>query len=109
VAENVVTLTDQNWDVEVMKAARPVLVDFWADWCVPCKTLAPTVDAVAAQFKDRLRVGKMNAEDNPDVPTRYNIITLPTLLLIKGGMVVEQRVGLISRDKLVQLIEPHLK
>lgn len=108
-AENVVTLTDQNWDVEVMKAARPVLVDFWADWCVPCKTLAPTVDAVAAQFKDRLRVGKMNAEDNPDVPTRYNIITLPTLLLIKGGMVVEQRVGLISRDKLVQLIEPHLK
>jgi thioredoxin 1 len=109
VAENVVTLTDQNWDVEVMKAAHPVLVDFWADWCVPCKTLSPTVDAVAAQFKDRLRVGKMNAEDNPDVPTRYNIITLPTLLLIKGGMVVEQRVGLISKDKLVQLIEPHLK
>jgi thioredoxin 1 len=109
VAENVLTLTDQNWDAEVMKAAQPVLVDFWAEWCVPCKTLSPTLDAVAAQFKDRLRVGKMNAEDNPDVPTRYNVITLPTLLLIKGGMVVEQRVGLISKDKLVQLLEPHLK
>jgi thioredoxin 1 len=109
VAENVMTLTDQNWDSEVLKAAQPVLVDFWADWCVPCRTLSPTVEAVAAQFKDRLRVGKMNAEDNPDVPTRYNVITLPTLLLIKAGMVVEQRVGLISKAKLVELIQPHLK
>ncbi len=71
--------------------------------------MSPTVEAVAAQFKDKLRVGKMNVEDNPDVATRYNIITLPTLLLLKGGMVLEQRVGLISRDKLVQLIAPHLK
>jgi thioredoxin 1 len=109
VADNVVTLSDQNWDAEVMKAGRPVLVDFWAEWCVPCKTLSPTVEAMAEQFKDRLRVGKMNVEDNPEVPSRYNIVTLPTLLLIKGNQVMEQRVGLISKDKLVQLLEPHLK
>ncbi len=108
-AENVLTLTDQAWEGDVVKSAQPVLVDFWAEWCVPCKTLSPTVEAVAAQFKDKLRVGKMNVEDNPDVATRYNIITLPTLLLLKGGMVLEQRVGLISKDKLVQLIAPHLK
>ncbi len=106
--ENVMTLSDQSWEAEVMKSGKPMLVDFWAEWCVPCRTLAPTVEAVAAQFKDALRVGKLNVEDNPDVPTRYNVITLPTLLLLKGGRVVEQRVGLISKAKLIQLLEPHL-
>ncbi len=108
-SDNVMTLSDQSWDAEVVNAGTLVLVDFWAEWCVPCKTLTPTVEAVAAQFKDKLRVGKMNVEDNPDVPTRYNVITLPTLLLMKGAQVVEQRVGLISKDKLIQLLEPHLK
>jgi thioredoxin 1 len=103
------TLNDQNWEAEVMRSSRPVLVDFWAEWCVPCRTLAPTVEAVAGQFEDRLRVGKLNVEENPDVPTRYNVITLPTLLLLKGGQVVEQRVGLISKDKLIQLLAPHLE
>jgi thioredoxin 1 len=102
------TLSDQNWEAEVTKSSRPVLVDFWAEWCVPCRTLAPTVEAVAGQFKDALRVGKLNVEESPDVAARYNVITLPTLLLLKGGQVVEQRVGLISKDKLIQLVEPHL-
>ncbi len=107
-SENVLTLTDQGWEADVLKSSKPVLVDFWAEWCVPCKTLLPSLDAVAAQFEDALRVGKLNVEDNPDVPTRYNVVTLPTLLLIKGGQVVEQRVGLISKDKLIQLLQPHL-
>jgi thioredoxin 1 len=107
-AEQISTLTDQNWDSEVMKSSQPVLVDFWADWCVPCKALAPILETVAKQYAGRLRVGKINVEENNDVPFKYNITTLPTLLLIKGGLVSEQRVGLLSRENLVKLVEPHL-
>jgi thioredoxin 1 len=107
-ADTIQILTDANWDADVMKSQEPVLVDFWADWCAPCKTLMPAVEAVAEQFKGRLRVGKVNVEENEQVPFQYNITTLPTLLIIKGGKVSEQRVGLISRDNLVKLIEPHL-
>jgi thioredoxin 1 len=107
-ADRIVTLTDQNWASEVMASAQPVLVDFWAEWCMPCRTLSPTVEAVAAQFDGRLKVGKMNVEDNLDVPTRYNVSSLPTLLLIKGGLVAEQRIGLISRERLAALLGPHL-
>ena len=107
-AEQLGTLTDQNWDTEVMKSKEPVLVDFWAEWCMPCKTLVPTLEAVAKQFAGRLRVAKINVEENNDVPIKYNVTTLPTLLLIKGGMVAEQRIGLISKDHLVKLVEPHL-
>jgi thioredoxin 1 len=108
-SENVLTFTDQGWEADVLKSSKPVLVDFWAEWCVPCKTLLPAVEAVAAQFKDALRVGKVNVEEHPDVATRYNVVALPTLLVLKGGQVVEQRVGLISKDKLVQLLRPHLQ
>jgi thioredoxin len=108
VAEEIKTLTDATWDADVLASPEPVLVDFWAEWCVPCKTLLPAVEAVAAQFKGRLRVGKVNVEENEQVPFRYNITTLPTLMIFKGGKVSEQRVGLISRDNLVKLVEPHL-
>ena len=107
-AEDIQTLTDASWDADVLASAQPVLVDFWAEWCVPCKTLLPAVQAVAEQFKGRLRVGKVNVEENEQVPVRYNITTLPTLMIFKAGKVSEQRVGLISRDNLVKLIEPHL-
>ncbi|HLA78358.1 MAG TPA: thioredoxin [Vicinamibacteria bacterium] len=107
-SEKVLTLTDGNWSAEVLSAEQPVLVDFWADWCVPCKTLAPSVEAVAGELAGRLKVGKMNVEENSDVPFRYNITSLPTLLLIKGGQVAEQRVGLMSKDKLLGFITPHL-
>jgi thioredoxin 1 len=108
VADTIQILTDANWDADVMKSQEPVLVDFWADWCAPCKTLMPAVEAVAEQFKGRLRVGKVTVEENEQVPFQYNITTLPTLLIIPGGKVSEQRVGLFSRDILVKLIEPHL-
>ena len=107
-AEDIRNLTDASWDADVLASPEPVLVDFWAEWCVPCKTLLPAVEAVAEQFKGRLRVGKVNAEENEQVPFRYNITTLPTLMIFKGGKVSEQRVGLISRDNLVKLVEPHL-
>ena len=102
------TYTDANWEAEVMASSEPVLVDFWAEWCAPCKTLVPTIEAVAEQYQGRLKVGKVNVEDNDAVAFRYSITTLPTLMIFKKGQVSEQRVGLITKDKLVQLIEPLL-
>ena len=102
------TLTDANWDAEVMSSKEPVLVDFWADWCQPCKVLAPTVEALAEQYKGRMKFGQMNVEENDAVPFRYSITTLPTLLIFKNGQVSEQRVGLVSKDNLIKLIDPLL-
>jgi thioredoxin 1 len=107
-SENVQTLTDSNWETEVLKSKEPVLVDFWAEWCGPCRAMAPDLDAVAAQFKGRVRVGKVNVEENDHVPAQYGITAMPTLLVLKGGKVVEQRVGRIPREAIARLIEPHL-
>jgi thioredoxin 1 len=107
-AGTILNVTDQSWEAEVMASPHAVLVDFWADWCVPCKTLLPSIEAVAQQFDGRLKVAKLNVEENAQVPFRYNITTLPTLLVIKKGMVAEQRVGLVSKENLVKLLEPHL-
>ena len=107
-AEAFETFTDQNWDKEVIGSGQPVLVDFWADWCQPCKALVPALEAVAQHFGDKLRVGKMNVEENNDVPYKYNINSLPTLLVLKKGRVSEQRVGLISKEDLIKLLGPHL-
>ena len=104
----ILDLTDQTWEAEVMASSQAVLVDFWANWCVPCKTMLPSIEAVAKQFDGRLKVVKLNVEENAQVPFRYNITSLPTLLVIKGGVVAEQRVGLVSRENLVKLLEPHL-
>lgn len=107
-AGTILELTDDTWEKEVMSSPHAVLVDFWADWCVPCKTLLPSIEAVAKQFDGRLKVAKLNVEENAQVPYRYNITTLPTLIVFKKGMVAEQRVGLLSKENLVKLLEPHL-
>ena len=108
-AENLLTYTDQGWEKDVLGSPQPVLVDFWAEWCVPCKTLVPIIEAVAAQFDGKLKVGKLNVEENDQVPFKYGITTLPTLMLFKDGQVSEQRIGLISKENLVKLIEPHVR
>jgi len=107
-SEKVTTLTDTNFDQSVIKAARPVLVDFWAEWCGPCRRLAPTVDALASEFDGRATVAKLNVDENPNVPGRYAVRGIPTLLLFKEGQLAETIVGLRAKEDIAQMIERHL-
>jgi len=107
-SDNVQTFTDGNFDESVLKAGTAVLVDFWAEWCGPCKRLGPTVDALAADYLGKLTVGKLNIDENPTVPEKYQIRGIPTLLLFKGGQVVESVVGLAPKDELKKVIDKHV-
>ena len=106
--ENIQTFTDSNFDETVIKAGLPVLVDFWAEWCGPCKRLAPTVEALAGDYIGKVRVGKLNVDDNPDTAFKFQIRGIPALLLFKGGQVVESVVGLAQKDDLKKVIDRHL-
>ena len=107
-SDAIATITDQNFEAEAMGSTVPVLLDFWAEWCQPCLAMAPDLESVAVQFQGRLKVGKVNVEENETVPFNYNVTAMPTLILLKGGQVVEQRVGKLSREALTRLVEPHL-
>src|SRR5262245_8550061 len=107
-AGNVLELTDANFQNEVLESDKPVLVDFWAPWCGPCKMIAPTVDAVATEYVGRARVGKLNTDDNPNIATTYNISAIPALLVFKGGQVVDRFVGVVNKDKLSTALNAHL-
>jgi len=107
-SDKIQTFTDGNFEETVIKAGAPVLVDFWAEWCGPCRQLAPTVEALATDYDGRLAVGKLNVDDNPGVAARFSIRGIPTLLLFKGGQVVEQVVGLADGAQLKQMIDKHL-
>jgi len=107
-AGNIETFTDASWSKDVLESDKPVLVDFWAEWCAPCKAMVPDLEAVASQYAGRVRVGKLNVEENDQVPFQYGITAMPTLIVIKGGKVAEQRVGKMSRDALAKLLEAHL-
>ena len=105
-SEKLKTLTDSNFDQETK--AGVVLVDFWAEWCGPCRRLAPTVDALATEFDGRATVAKLNVDENPSVPGRYMIRGIPTLLLFKNGQLEETMVGLAPKEDIAKLIEKHL-
>jgi thioredoxin len=107
-AANLETFTDQNWASDVLKSDKPVLVDFWAEWCAPCKAMVPDLEAVASQYQGRVRVGKLNVEQNDQVPCQYAITAMPTLIVFKGGKVAEQRIGKMTKDALVKLLDSHL-
>jgi thioredoxin 1 len=106
--DNVQTFTDGNFDETVLKSGGPVLVDFWAEWCGPCKRLAPTVDALASEYAGKVSVGKLNVDENPNVSFKYQVRGIPTLLLFKGGQVVETLVGLAPKEDLKKAIDKHI-
>lgn len=107
-SENVHTFTDDNFEKEVLQSDIPVLVDFWATWCAPCKAIAPLIDTVAAEYEGRLKVGKVNVDDNPATPGKYGVRGIPTVILLKDGKVVDQVVGAIPKAQLEALIKKAL-
>ena len=104
-SSNIETLTDQTWAKEVLSSDKPVLVDFWAEWCAPCRRLAPTVDALASDYDGRVTVAKMNVDENPEVPGNFAIRGIPTLLLFKDGQLADTIVGLQSKEDIAAKIE----
>ncbi len=92
-SENMHEFTDANFDAEVLKSDKPTLVDFWATWCAPCRAIAPVVEHLATQYEGKVKVGKLDVDHNPNVASTYGVRSIPTLLLFKGGKVVEQLVG----------------
>ena len=100
--------TDANFDEIVLKSGAPVLVDFWAEWCGPCKRLGPTVDALATEYAGKVTVGKLNVDENPNVSFKFQIRGIPTILIFKGGQVVESVVGLAQKDDLKKVLDKHI-
>jgi thioredoxin 1 len=105
---NTLTFSNAAFDNDVLNSSVPVLVDFWAEWCGPCRMMEPTIDAIATDYSGRVRVGKLNVDDNGDVATRYGIRGIPTLLLFKDGRVVEQRVGAVGKTDVQKMLDAHL-
>ena len=101
---NVQTFTDANFEAEVVKSSQPVLVDFWAEWCMPCRMLAPTIDAVADEFAGKVKVGKVDTDSNRNIAVKYAINAIPTVILFKGGEVKKKFVGLTNKDDLTRAI-----
>jgi thioredoxin 1 len=109
-AENISSVTDVNFQSEVIEASnsQPVMVDFWADWCRPCHMLAPTVAEIAATYAGKLKVVKLNVDENVNSAGRYNIRGIPTLLIFKGGQVADQIVGAVPKEQISKIVDRHL-
>lgn len=108
-AKNIVTLTSQNFDSEVIQSSQPVLVDFWAEWCGPCKMLGPVLDELATEYEGRARIAKVNIDDHQDLAVQFGIQSIPTLLVFKGGQVVGQSVGAKPKAALRQVLDAAVK
>lgn len=107
-ADNMVQYTDTNWDQEVLKSDQPVLVDFWAEWCGPCHALAPTVSSIADSYSGRMKVGKLNVDENERTAIKYGVRSIPTLMLFKGGEVKEVLIGNRPKGEIVQVLDKHV-
>ena len=101
-------ITDDTFQSEVLDSDQPVLVDFWADWCGPCRMIAPSVEQIAADYDGKIKVGKVDVDDNPAIPGRYGIVGIPTLMLFKNGEVVERITGALPKDAILAKVLPHV-
>ena len=104
-----VAVTQETFEAEVLRATMPVLVDFWAAWCAPCRMVAPVVDAIAGERAEQLKVAKVDVDKSPQIATRFGIMSIPTLILFKDGQPVEQMVGYVPKDRLMERVEPYLQ
>jgi thioredoxin 1 len=109
VNKDVVVLTDDNWQKEVAESGIPVLVDFWAEWCAPCRMIAPSIDGLATAYSGRVKVGKLNVDENPMVAQAFGIRSIPTLLVLKGGKVVDQQIGAVPQPRIARMVERQLE
>ncbi len=107
--KDVVVLTDDNWKKEVMEAEGPVLVDFWAEWCPPCRMIAPSIEALATAYTGRAKVGKLNVDENPGVAQTFGIRSIPTLLVFKGGKVADQQIGALPQPRIAEMLDRQLE
>ena len=106
--DKTLTFSDNSFDTDVLNSEVPVLVDFWAEWCGPCRMMTPTIDALATEYDGRVKIGKLNVDENGGTAMRYNVRGIPTLLLFKGGKVVEQKVGAVGKTDVQKMIDGHL-
>jgi thioredoxin 1 len=97
--------TDQNFDAEVLKSDKPVLVDFWAPWCGPCQVMGPIIEELAKEMGDKIKIGKMNVDESPETAQKYSIMSIPTLKIFKGGKIVKEFVGLQAKETLKEELE----
>ena len=100
--------TDATFEADVLKSDKPVLVDYWAEWCGPCKMIAPILDETAKDFGDRVQIAKMNVDENSQTPAKFNVRGIPTLMLFKGGELAATKVGALTKAQLAAFLEPHL-
>ena len=105
---NVIELNDSNFDEEVVKSDKPVLVDFWAEWCGPCKMIAPSVEKISEEYSDKLKVGKLDVDSNPNISSTFGIRSIPTLLIFKNGSPVDQIVGAVSKEVISAKVDNHI-
>jgi len=104
----VIVLTESNWQAEVINSDKPVVVDFWAPWCGPCRIIAPIIEELAIEMGDKVKFGKLNTDENPNIAMRYGIRAIPTIMLFKNGEVVDTRIGVQHKEALRQMINSHL-
>lgn len=107
-ANNIKTISDASFEADVLKSDKPVLVDFWAEWCGPCKMIAPIVDEVATQYDGKVNFMKMDVDSNPQTPAKFGIRGIPTLILFKNGAIVSQKVGALSKSQLTAFIDSNI-
>ena len=108
VSEQIAHVTDDSFETEVLQSSQPVLVDYWAEWCGPCKMIAPVLDEIAGEYAGKVKIAKLNIDDNPNTPPRYGIRGIPTLMLFKDGEVEATKVGAVSKSQLTAFIDSNL-